>query len=151
MHGRHSPSDDIVRCAADQFRPEQPPTTETAADVLAPLVGLNHARAGHVDAVLRRARATWCGGSSQSFFHFYLGALGEEPVPLNWVLSRPMADHVWLSAGHGDAGDESADVFVRTNRREAAALGAVIKESKARALPGTRWGRRPQTPISLTP
>jgi hypothetical protein len=150
VHGLHSPSDDIVRCGADQFRPEQPPTTETAADVLAPLVGLNHARAGHVDAVLRRARGTWCDGPTQGFFHFYLGALGEEPVPLNWVLSRQMADHVWLSAGHGDAGNESEDVFVRTNRREAANLRKAIEESKARgSAPGPRWGRRPQTPISL--
>jgi len=152
VHGIHSPSDDIVRCGAEQFRPEQPPTTETAADVLAPLVGLDHARAGHVDAVLRRARATWCGGPAPAFFHFYLGAFGEEPVPLNWVLSRPMADHVWLSAGHGDAGDESEDVFVRTNRREAALLRAAMEEGKARgSAPGPRWGRRPQTHISLTP
>jgi hypothetical protein len=152
VHGTRSPSDDIVRCGAAEFRPEQPPTTEMAADVLAPLVGLNQARAGHVDAVLRRARAAWCGGPAQGFFHFYLGARGEEPVPLNWVLSRQMADHVWLSAGHGDAGDESDDVFVRTNREEAARLGVVMEGSKARgSAPGPRWGLRPQIPISSVP
>jgi hypothetical protein len=151
-HGTRSPSDDIVRCGAAEFRPEQPPTTEMAADVLAPLVGLNQARAGHVDAVLRRARAAWCGGPTQGFFHFYLGARGEEPVPLNWVLSRQMADHVWLSAGHGAAGDEGDDVFVRTNRQEAQRLEAAFEGSKARgSAPGPRWGLRPQTPILSVP
>jgi hypothetical protein len=128
--GVRPPSDDIVRCGAGEFRPDQPPMTEMAADVLAPLVGLYQARTGHVDALLRRARAAWC-GPEQSFFHFYLGARGAEPVPLNWVLSRGMADHVWLSAGHGDADGERDDLFVRANRCEAARLAGVLRHDPA--------------------
>lgn len=128
VRGMHAPSDDIVRCGAGEFRPDQPPMTAMAADVLAPFVGLYQARAGHVDALLRRARAEWC--TPQSFFHFYLGALGAEPVPLNWVLSRRMADHVWRSAGLGDPGAERNDLFVRSNRCEAARFGAMLRHTE---------------------
>lgn len=117
--------DDVIRCGAGEFRPDQPPITSMAADILAPLVGLYEARAGHVDTLLRRARAAWC-KPRQAFFHFYLGALGADPVPLNWVLSQPMADHVWLSAGHGDPGAEAGDLFVAANRQEAARLHGVL-------------------------
>jgi hypothetical protein len=127
--GARAPADDIVRCGARAFRPDQPPMTGMAADFLSPLVGLYQVRAGHVDALLRRARAGWC-TPVQRFFHFYLGARGSEPVPLNWVLSRPMADHVWLSAGLGDAGDEAADILIRANRCEAARLGGALAGAK---------------------
>ncbi|MEF8763088.1 hypothetical protein, partial [Stenotrophomonas sp. A3_2] len=59
--------------------------------------------------------------------HFYLGARGAEPVPLNWVLSSGMARHVWLSAGNGDPGREAHDVFVRANRCEAARLAGTVR------------------------
>ncbi len=123
--GAAAPSDDIVRCGAGEFRPDQPPMASTAADVLAPLIGLYHARSGHVDALLRRARAAWC-TPAQSFFHFYLGPLGAEPVPLNWVLSDEMADHIWRSAAHGDAGPETNDPLISANRAEAAALARAL-------------------------
>jgi hypothetical protein len=124
----HAPSDDIVRCGAGEFRPDQPPMAGIAADFLAPFAGLYQVRAGHVDKLLRRARAGWC-APQQRFFHFYLGARGADPVPLNWVLSRPMADHVWRSAGLGDAGDEADDIFVRANSCEAARLNAVLRHT----------------------
>ena len=119
--------DDIIRCDSAQFRPDQPPMAETAADILAPFVGLYQARAGHVDALMRRARAAYCGGALPHFFHFYLGGLAGEPVPLNWVLSRRMAEHILVSAGLAPAGDEAADVFVRSNMCEAARLRGVLR------------------------
>jgi hypothetical protein len=120
--------DDIIRCGSAQFRPDQPHLAATAADILAPFVGLNQARAGHVDALMRRAKAAYCDGG---FFHFYLGALGGEPVPLNWVLSRKMADHILVSAGLAPPGAEADDVFVRLNLCEAAKLGAALRRDKA--------------------
>jgi hypothetical protein len=138
--GELAPSDDIVRCGAGEFRPDQPPMTSTAADVLAPLIGLYHARSGHVDALLRRARAAWC-TPAQSFFHFYLGPRGAEAVPLNWVLSDEMADHIWRSAGHGDADGESNDLLIRANRAEAAALSQALKTGWTEAGP-------PRPPVS---
>ena len=123
--GTAAPSDDIVRCGAGEFRPDQPPMASTAADILAPLIGLYHARSGHVDALLRRARAEWC-TPTQSFFHFYLGPRGADPVPLNWVLSDEMADHIWRSAAHGDAGDETNDQLINANRAEASALAKAL-------------------------
>jgi hypothetical protein len=95
-----APQDEIVRCGAVAFLRDQPPTAGIASDFLAPFAGLYQVRAGHVAKLLRRARAGWC-TPQKRFFHFYLGARGAEPVPLNWVLSQPMADHVWLSAGLG--------------------------------------------------
>jgi len=109
-----APQDEIVRCGAVAFLQDQPPMTGIASDFLAPFAGLYQVRAGHVAKLLRRARAGWC-APEQRFFHFYLGARGGEPVPLNWVLSQPMADHVWLSAGVG------------SNRAEADRLGAVLR------------------------
>jgi hypothetical protein len=88
---------DVVHCGDDPFRPDVSPAITDTAEALAPIIGLNEARAGHVDALLRRARDLWC-APHQSFFHFYLGARGSEPVPLNWVLSQRMADFVWRSA-----------------------------------------------------
>jgi hypothetical protein len=120
-----APSDVIVRCGGGEFRPDQPPPISTASDALAPLIGLYQARAGHVDALLRRARAEWC-APQQAFFHFYLGARGAEPVPLNWVLSDEMAEHVWRSAGFGPRTMEARDVFVQANRAEADQLGAAL-------------------------
>jgi hypothetical protein len=121
-----APSDVIVRCGGGDFRPDQPPPISMASDALAPLIGLYQARAGHVDALLRRARAEWC-APRQAFFHFYLGARGAEPVPLNWVLSDEMAEHVWRSAGFGPRTMEARDVFVQANRVEADRLAAVMK------------------------
>jgi hypothetical protein len=117
--GARALSDDIVRCGAGEFRPDRPPMTGIASDFLAPFAGLYQVRAGHIDKLLRRARAAWC-APRQRFFHFYLGARGADPVPLNWVLSRPMADHVWRSAGA-----ESDDPFIQANAREAAKLAAL--------------------------
>jgi hypothetical protein len=117
------PSDDIVRCGGGVFRPDQPPPFGAMSDALAPLIGLYQARAGHVDTLLRRARAAWC-APKQAFFHFYLGARGAEPVPLNWVLSRDMAAHVWRSAGWRMDGD----VFMRANAAEAMRLKHVVGE-----------------------
>jgi hypothetical protein len=120
-------SDEIIRCGTTAFRPDEPPITSMAADVLAPLVGLYQARAGHVDALLRRARSAWC-GPHQSFFHFYLGARGAEPVPLNWVLSDGMADHVWRSAGDQDLNGETQDAIIAGNRAEGTRLAARLGE-----------------------
>ena len=120
LHSVQPVTDDIVRCGAGEYRPDQPPAIGMVSDALAPLIGLYQARAGHVDALLRRARAAWC-GPRQAFFHFYLGARGAEPVPLNWVLSDEMADHVWRSAGTGED-----DVFMRANKAEAARLQSVL-------------------------
>jgi hypothetical protein len=128
--GKRAPTDDIVRCGTGEFRPGQPPMTGIAADFLAPIMGLYQVRAGHVETLLRRVRNTWC-GPAQRFFHFYLGAKGADPVPLNWVLSKPMADHVWLSAGLADPGAEAADVFVRANRCEATRLAATARNAAA--------------------
>ena len=141
-HGTQAPDNDIVRCGAGEFRPDQPPVAISAADVLAPFIGLYSARGGHVDALLRRARAEWC-GTPQSFFHFYLGALGRDPVPLNWVLSDEMANHVWLSAGLGDAGNEANDPVVESNRREGARLDAAlgsVKQGQGALPPGPPLG-----------
>jgi hypothetical protein len=129
--GGQLPADDIVRCGAGEFRPDQPPVSASAADILAPLLGLYHARSGHVDALLRRAAAAWC-APARDFFHFYLGPRGREPVPLNWVLSDEMAAHVWRSAGHGGADGEADDPLVRANACEAARLGAALRHDPAR-------------------
>jgi hypothetical protein len=107
LDGGNAAADDVVRCGGDEFHPEQAPAFASASDALAPLIGLYHARAGHVDALLRRARAEWC-APRQAFFHFYLGAKGREAVPLNWVLSEGMAAHVWRSAGVGANEAEAA-------------------------------------------
>jgi hypothetical protein len=120
-----SPADFIVRCGAGGFRPDEPPMVGIDAAFMAPLIGLYQVRAGHIGSLLRRAKAAWC-TPAQRFFHFYLGARGAEPVPLNWVLSRLMADHVWLSAGLGDPGAEANDPFIRANRAEAARLAAIL-------------------------
>ncbi len=64
--------------------------------LLAPLQGVYSARSGHADASLRSARAQYCTGRrGQSFFHFYLFRPGGTAVPLNWVLSRPIAYTIW--------------------------------------------------------
>jgi hypothetical protein len=114
------PSDYIVRCGAAEFPPDQPPPFSMASDVLAPLIGLYEARHGHVDALLRRARAEWC-TPRQAFFHFFLGPRGAQPVPLNWVLSDEMADHVWRSAGSA-----TDDAYMRANAAEAGRLRAAV-------------------------
>ncbi len=125
--------DEVVRCGGPPFRPGQPHMTATIADVLAPIVGLYESRAGHVDALLRRAQYEYCDPHNVSFFHFYLGALGDEPVPLNWVLSQRMATHVWVSAGNEGGGAESGDIFVQGNLCEAARLHAVLARGENRS------------------
>lgn len=128
--------DDIVRCGSAQFQPDQPELHPMAADILAPLVGLNQARAGHVDALMRRAKAAYCDGAQPRFFHFYLGALQGEPVPLNWVLSRRMATHILRSAGLSPPADEANDLMLRGNLCEAARLGVALGREGGAAVCG---------------
>jgi len=43
---------------------------------------------------------------------------------------------------------EAASIFFNRHVRAAVGVGADVTAEPARALPWTRWGRRPQTPIS---
>ena len=57
-------------------------------------------------AVLRKIRDNYC-NNGQSFFHFYLFDTDEWAVPLNWTLSKSIADHIWNDAmGMGNNPDE---------------------------------------------
>jgi hypothetical protein len=111
---------DVVHCGTDPFQPDVSPVITSTSEAIAPIIGLNQARAGHVDALLRRARDAWC-EPQQAFFHFYLGAVGAEPVPLNWVLSQRMADHVWRSAAPEGARLES--ILNKTGLNKTGGLG----------------------------
>ena len=62
---------------------------------LAPLLGLYATRVGHANLMLREASAVYC--PRHAFFHLYLYRKNED-VPLNWVLSQPMADYIWKDA-----------------------------------------------------
>src|SRR5262249_5569010 len=67
-----------------------------AWQILAPLSGLYHVRGGHSAVLLRQAHDTLCRGIPH-FIHFYLPALGDNPVPLNWVLSNRTACLIWAA------------------------------------------------------
>ncbi len=128
--------DDVLRCGPETMAPDHPAPARLIAKFLAPLVGVYEARAAHVDALLRRARYEYCDPGNISFFHFYLGALGDEPVPLNWVLSRRMADHVWRSAGQDMTAEAAKDRNIRGNLCEAGRLAAVLGGHGAGACDG---------------
>jgi hypothetical protein len=72
--------------------------------VLAPVLGLNKVRGGHSAVLLRNARAKYCAGADQRFFHFYLPS-GANGVPLNWILSDGVANRVWRSTEDEPSGN----------------------------------------------
>ncbi len=89
----------IVRCSSP-FRddPKSAQGDSRPMQLLAPVEGVYTVRSGHSQVVLREARARFCppaaGSRSQSFFHFYLYGSGQD-IPLNWLLSRKVADYIW--------------------------------------------------------
>src|SRR5271165_1484392 len=150
-------AEDIVRCDSSEHSPEDPRPTATAATIrdpdaseldkllarlgspveaLAPVMGLYHARGGHVDVLLHESKEHFCPGK---FFHFYLPALGTQNVPLNWVLSECMAKHIWTSLGYapldncacslppGYPKDPKDDRFINLNNKEAEKLAVALR------------------------
>jgi hypothetical protein len=103
------------------------PRSERQSEAIAPLIGLAGTRAGHNALALETLRGRFCPSAEdgrQRFFHFYLPALCEragqsgcEDVPLNWVLSRRMREHI-LAQMRDDP----------WNRTEAGRLAAVLRQ-----------------------
>jgi len=118
-------ANEILRC--DAPNPPNLAHGPPSAELLAPLIGVYEARAAHVDMLLRRARALYCVPGDQSFFQFYLGALGSDPVPLNWVLSKRMADHVWRSSGVEPVPQALRDEVINGNIEEGEKFAAALK------------------------
>ena len=86
----------IVRCNDVFFdRPGISLGRPRSSQFLAPLIGLNSVRSGHSNVALRDARASYCAPGKKAFFHFYLYADSSHRVPLNWTLSRYIADYIW--------------------------------------------------------
>jgi len=114
----------IVRCGS-VFKddPKRSDGGDRPSQLFAPLSGLYSVRAGHSGLSLRRARAEFCQrgqtgdapARDQAFFHFYLYRPDGEDVPLNWVLSKHIANYIWLQALHNCA-----------NHSELAALKRVL-------------------------
>jgi hypothetical protein len=123
----------IVRCGSPAYSPEKPRSAADVYEGVAPLIGLNQVRVGHVDILLRRAADQYCQKGSQSFFHFYLPGRGTESVPLNWVLSKTMACHIWRSASGTSTPACAAalggkdDAFIDANLAEAASLAKALQ------------------------
>src|SRR5215472_2206154 len=95
---------DAVRCGL----PVDGPLTSSKKNVLqlfAPLLGVYDVRGGHSNALLHRARDRYCAKDDPRFFHFYLHRLDGKDVPLNWVLSRDVANGLW-SALLNDSGNQ---------------------------------------------
>ncbi|GEM_PF-1579908 len=115
------PSEAVVRCEPHADDPSAVARTRRPLQLLAPLLGLYNVRGGHSAVLLRGARAAFCPDDKppiyqcdkanglpvrcittearrQRFFHFYLSADGDKPVPLNWVLSDSAARFIWDGA-----------------------------------------------------
>lgn len=117
----------MLRCGGTEAAPAMR-RARLLAEIIAPLAGVYEARSAHVQALLRRAAAGYCASpAGQSFFHFYLGAKGQTPVPLNWVLSAPFAWHVWRSAGQEMDPASLHDANIAANACEAARLAASLR------------------------
>ena len=119
-HGEQGlPPSEVARC--DNRGAPAPPTppSERAAELVAPLIGLAGTRAGHNALALETLRRRYCPSAEdarQRFFHFYLPALcaragqsGCEDVPLNWVLSKRMRDHILAQMRHDPWNRAEAD------------------------------------------
>lgn len=130
MERRGTVGNTVVRCGVPPLNPDAPEPLRSMTDLLSPLIGLNGVREGHVEALLQRVAAGYCDPGRPRFFHFYLGPYGQDDVPLNWVLSRKVANHIWVSAGHDGGGDEAADPYVKANIAEAERLGAALSAAR---------------------
>jgi hypothetical protein len=105
-----------IRC----FQPGDGPTTPSKGNVLqilAPLLGIYDVRSGHSTASLHQAREQYCSKDRRSFFHFYLPRINGKDVPLNWILSEPIADGIW-NALTCDPGKEACTCDDLGNERE---------------------------------
>ncbi len=98
------PAHQIVRCGPPAFDPASGRPQKHVWEPLGPVFGLYNVRAGHVDLLLRRTKASACVRAGSPFFHLYLPALGRQAVPLNWVLSKCTGERIW-SAMAGDPTD----------------------------------------------
>ena len=97
---------DIVRCDVNNDDPAKSKGRSSLRQFFAPIGGVNAVREGHSAAVLREIRDNYC-SNGQSFFHFYLLDTDDWHVPLNWTLSKAIADHIWNDAmGIGNNPDE---------------------------------------------
>jgi hypothetical protein len=125
-HGEQAlPSHEAARCD-NRGVPMPVPRAERQSEAIAPLIGLAGTRAGHNALALETLRGRYCPSAAdarQRFFHFYLPALCEragqsgcEDVPLNWVLSRRMREHILAQM--------QADPW---NRAEADRLAALLR------------------------
>lgn len=86
-----------------------------------PLLGLFSVRGAHSDWILQEVSNGFCApGRQQRFFHFYLYR-GDEEVPLNWVLSYPMAKYIWDALP-----TPGADSASNPNSKELNALRAAL-------------------------
>lgn len=139
---------DIIRCGRREEDDPGPASGQTRpSQFFVPLMGLNGARAGHSAIALREARHEFCrdqgpagaeapGAARQSFFHFYLYRPPGEDVPLNWVLSRQMADYIWdkvMTLG-GNAAELAA---IRT------ALKIHVPDGSAKTVPPQSLAQKP--------
>jgi hypothetical protein len=86
-----NPAMEVVRCGQPGLGPHDA-ATKGSMQIFAPLIGLYSVRGGHSAVALRQAHDELC---PTRFFHFYLGTTPHGDVPLNWVLSKQMAEAVW--------------------------------------------------------
>jgi len=107
----------VIRCHSGWDDPAQSLGRSRPLQLFAPAEGLNSVRAGHSNLALREARAEFCEVENrQDFFHFYLYKPEKAEVPLNWVLSRSVAEKtIWKDAFDG-------------NSKEMAALEAALQQ-----------------------
>jgi hypothetical protein len=85
----------LPRCGA-VFHDDIAESAGSRADdqLSAPVRGLDGVRRGHAQLVLRQVLRRYC-PEPQRFFHFYLYRDRDHSVPLNWSLSKSVADFIW--------------------------------------------------------
>jgi hypothetical protein len=115
------PAERVVRCEAATDDPDPLRPTPRPLQALVPFDGILAQRGAHAAILINEARTDYCAdatppvyrcdapsglpvrcttatGAGQRFFHFYLPANGNRPIPLNWVLSDTMARFIWNEA-----------------------------------------------------
>jgi hypothetical protein len=91
---------DIARCGNKMpLNPHVARGGDRSSQFLVPLIGLTAVRAGHSRAILQTAEQDYCNeAGQQAFFQFYLYNAADFSVPLNWSLSKKVADYIWGGA-----------------------------------------------------